>query len=405
MPRFVYQVRDSGGSAGTGVLNASNLDDASRILRDEGNVIVDLHEQAAESRPVRKSRIRTRGVKRTQLVFFANQLAVMVDTGVSLPDALDSIAERMSGGSLHQVLTDISDQVKGGTEFSAALARYPKIFGDLVVSLVKASESSGTLGKMLQRISAYLEEQHRLRRRVKGALVYPAAMLCFCILVVVGMLAFVLPRFEKIYASRSAVLPLPTRVLLGFSNGLVAHWPFVLVGLALAAVGVYLFVRRPQSKVALDKIRLEMPLFGKIFRGACLARSFRTLATMIASGVDMLESLEITSDVSGNVYYRRIWSGVSERLKEGASLSEELHRYEMIPDSISQMVAAGERTGRLDMVLDRIAAFCEEDLDVAVRTITSLVEPAMIVIMGLVVGGIALALLLPVFSISKVVAG
>jgi len=403
MPKYVYQVRLATGETSTGVLTAAGLEEASRTLRGEGHVIVDLHEQAGVASPARRAR--NRRVKRDEVIFFANQLAVMVDTGVTLPDALDSIAEQTTDERFRSVVADVREQVKSGVEFSAALGRYPKIFGRLFVSLVRASEASGTMGKMLQRVAKYLQDQRQVVKRVKGAVAYPLGMLCFCVAVVVGMLVFILPRFEKIYAGKSAALPGPTRFLLGLSNAIVGYWPFILGGIAVMVTAAYLFFRRPEGQIALDRARIGAPVLGGMFRKAALARSLRTLSTMFATGVSMLEALEITADVSGNTYYARAWRGLRDRLKDGAILSDEMYRFPLIPRSVAQMVAAGERTGKLDLVMDRVASFCEDDLETAIATMTSFIEPAMIVIMGAIVGGITLALLLPIFSLSKIVSG
>jgi len=403
MTRYAYQVRDASGALSTGVLEAPDLAEASRALRAEGHVIVDLREHTGQADPAAGDP-RPGRVKREQIIFFANQLAVMVDTGVPLSDALESMLEQTSSDAFRYVLRDLSDQVKSGQDFSTALARHPKLFSNLFVAMIRASEASGTMGKMLQRVAEYLDQQRRIRRQVKGAAAYPLAMLCFCIVVVTCMLVFVLPRFEKIYAGKSAVLPLPTRMLLALSGAIVGYWPLILGGLALVAVGSYLYFRRPEGKILLDRFRVYAPVLGKMYRKACLARSVRTLATMISSGVGMLEAMDIAAAVSGNTLYARIWTDLGARLEQGASLSEEMSRYPLIPRSVGHMVAAGERTGRLALVLERVAQFCEDELSVSIKTVTGFIEPIMIVVMGIIVGGIALALLLPVFSLSKVVA-
>jgi type IV pilus assembly protein PilC len=282
------------------------------------------------------------------------------------------------------------------------MLRHPKVFGELFTSMVRASEASGTMGKMLQRVSKYLEQQRAVRRRVKGAVAYPIAMLGFCIAVVVALLVFVLPRFEKIYANKQAALPMPTQLLLSLSKAMVNYWYLIILGLGLIVTGVYLFFRRPEGKVVLDAIRLRLPILGPMFRKSSLSRSLRTLATMIQTGVSVLDAIDITADVSGNHQFARAWRELAERLKNGSNLAEEMAKQPLIPRSVTQMVAAGDRTGKLGMVLERVSDFCEEELDTAVRTATSFVEPAMIIIMGGVVGGIAMALLLPVFSLSKV---
>ena len=404
MPQFTYEVRDATGATHKGAMAAANSAEASRMLRSDGNVILNLHEQAAVAAATRAHGASRKRAKRDDVIFFANQLAVMVDTGVSLPDALDGIAVQTTTESFQEVIEDLSEEVKSGVDFSTALSKYPRIFGRLFVAMVKASEASGTMGKMLQRISRYLDNERRIRKRVLGAILYPAGMLSFCVLVVICMLVFVLPRFEKIYEGRSAALPVPTRILMGISSVMTDHWALLLGGTFTAVMGAYLYFRRPDGQIVLDRMRIKAPVVGGIYRRACMARSLRTLSTMVETGVSMLESMEITAEVSGNYHYTAIWRGLGDRLKEGASLSEEMRHCPLIPACVCQMVAAGEQTGKLSDVLDRIATFCEEDLDTIIRSATSLIEPAMIVIMGVIVGGVALALLLPVFSMSKVVA-
>jgi len=343
-------------------------------------------------------------VKKDDIIFFAAQLAVMVDTGVPLAEALDAIADGTDHAGMKALVGQLSGEVKSGTEFSAALEKHPKVFSTLFISLMRASEASGTMGPMLQRVSDYLTSERDTRKKIKGAMIYPACMLSFCVLVVVALLIFVLPRFEKIYAGKGATLPAPTRILLGMSNGLVNYWPFVLIGLIGTVTGLYFYIKSEGGRLLLDKLRITTPLIGTMYRKACLARSLRTMATMVSTGVSMLDGLEITAEVAGNHYYAEIWRGLASRVTEGSTLSEELMFCKLVPRTITQMIAAGERTGKLDVVMNRVADYCEGDLGVAVKSITSMIEPVMIIVMGLLVGGIAMALLLPIFSISKVVA-
>ncbi len=403
MPRYVYQVRDAVGRSDTGVVAAPNRLEASRTLRRDGKVIVSLEEEVARLVAAagggRKKRL-----KKDDVIYFATQLAVMVETGVPLAEALDGIAEQSNNPSLQVVIEDLCDQVKGGLEFSAALERHPKIFNRLFVALMRASEVSGTMGQMLQRASEHMAQERETRNRVKGALTYPVCMLSFCVLVVIGLLMFILPRFEKIYAGRGAMLPLPTRMLMALSTGLVTYWPLVLGALAAAGVGAWFYFRSPSGSIFLDTVRVRLPVLGQMHRKACLARSLRTMATMVSTGVTMLEGLAITAEVAGNYHYRKIWLGLAEGVKEGQTLSDQLSECDLVPRSVCQMIAAGERTGKLDAVMNRVAGFCEDELKISIKTITSLIEPVMIMIMGLIVGGIAMALLLPIFSISRVVA-
>jgi type IV pilus assembly protein PilC len=354
MPQFAYQVRDSKGATQRGVVAASDPMEASRALRSEGNVVVDITEHlptAAQGAPSPGGR---RRVNRDDVIVFANQLAVMVDTGVPLAEAMNSIAEQTANEGFQPVLQEISTDIQGGVEFSTALERHPKIFDNLFISMVRASEASGTMGMMLQRVAKYLHAQQGLRRKVKGAMAYPLAMLGFCVLVVVAMLIFILPRFEKIYANKSAALPMATRFLLGLSKAMLGYWPLILLAVAAAVVGAWAYFRTPGGKILLDTARIRVPVMGPMFRKASLARALRTFATMIATGVNVLDALEITAAVAGNVHFSAVWRGLAEQVKAGSSLADEMGGYPLIPRSIAQMVSAGEKAGKLSTVLDRV---------------------------------------------------
>ncbi|RPI63148.1 MAG: type II secretion system F family protein [Planctomycetaceae bacterium] len=403
MTRFQYQVRDGSGRTDAGVLTAESIDDASRMLRKDGKIILGLREDHAKAAAAATAGPR-KAVKREDVIFLCTQLAVMVDTGVPLSEALDSIADQTLHTGMKAMVSDISDMVKSGTEFSVALEKYQKTFGRLFIAMMKASEASGTMGSMLQRVSEYLQQERETINRIKGAMTYPICMLSFCILVVVSLLVFVLPRFEKIYEGKGAALPLPTQILLSMSKGVVNYWPYILVCLAGVVVGAYYYFRSPAGRMMLDLARINLPIIGPMYRKAYLARSLRTMATMITTGVSMLEGLEISARVAGNYFYTKVWTDVADRVKEGSTLSEQLFQCKLIPRTVTQMISAGEKTGKLGTVMNRVASFCEEDLSIAVKTVTNMIEPIMIIVMGALVGGIAMALLLPIFSISKVVA-
>lgn len=404
MPTFAYEARDNQGQLAAGVLVAETLTDAGKALRAEGKVILDLQEQSPQQAAAAKPATKSLRVPHDEVIVFANQLAVMLDTGVPLVEAIQGMKDQAVHPNFRLVLDDINDQINSGQDFSSALARHPRVFGQLFASMVKASEASGTLSRMLQRVAKYLQEQRAIVRRVKGAMAYPCAMLGFCVLVVVGMLVFILPRFEKIYQGKKAVLPLPTRLLLGMSNGLLTYWPVVL-GVLAALVGLIVFMTRsPEGLATLDRLKVRMPVLGGMYQKACLARGLRTLGTLVSTGVSLLEAMEMTAEVSGNVVFADAWRHLAKRVKEGSPLADEMMLMPIFPRHVSQMLSAGEKSGRLASVLERVSGFCEEDLQNAVRTVTSFIEPVMIVIMGLIVGGIALALLLPIFSLSKVLA-
>jgi type IV pilus assembly protein PilC len=406
MPQFSYQIRDKAGGFSSGVIQADNVSGATGSLQTQGNTVLSLQEDfgsiASEEVPLIGG---LKKVKQDDVIFFAAQLAVMVDTGVPLSEGLDMIAAETEHTGMKKLLGEISDDVKGGVEFSSALEKHPKHFDTLFVSLMKASEISGTMGPMLQRVSDYMEEQRKTRKRIKGAMVYPSCMLGFCVIIIVCLLVFVLPKFEKIYAGKKAILPAPTRFLLGISHGITDYWPYILGALVVGAVSLRMYVKTPGGQMALDTFRIKMPIMGGMFRKACLARSLRCLSTMVSTGVNMIEGLDITSRVSGNRHYKAVWDHVADGVKEGSSVSDGLVDSPLVPGNVCQMISAGEKSGKMGMVMDRVARFCEDDLKVAVKAITDMIEPAMIIIMGLIVGGIAMALLMPVFKMSKVAGG
>ncbi len=402
MQKFVYQARDSSGQPSAGVLTAETVAEATRQLRREGKTIVSLQTEAAEGQRFEPAAtVGRRRVRQDDVVFFAVQLSVMVDTGVPLTDSLDCIRDGAPPGAMKKLLTDVSERVKAGVTFSDALDKHPEAFSKLVVAMVRASEASGTMGPMLQRVGEYLERDREIRKKIKGAMTYPICMFSFCILVVIGLLLFVLPRFERIYQGKGALLPLPTRLLLGTSAFVLHYWPLLLLALVGAVVGIRTWARSQDGRRTLDKIRLTAPIIGPMTRKACLARSLRTMATMASTGVSVLEGLALTAEVAGNLFYRDVWTRVASRVEQGATLSQELANHPLIPRPITQMVAAGEHTGQLGPVMNRAAGFCENDLKIAIKTVTDIIEPAMIIVMGLIVGSIAISLLLPIFSVSK----
>lgn len=406
MPTYEYQVRDSAGQVQDGAFTAPNMDRASKALRREGGTIVSLHEKRQNRRDDREMVVAYgRRVKRDDVIFFCTQLAVMVDTGVPLAEALDSIASGTDHPTLRVVVEDLSSQVKAGCEFSHALESHPKIFSRLFIASMRVAEASGSMGSMLQRLSEYLEQDRETRKKVKGALVYPTLLLSFCAVVVVSLLIFVMPRFEKIYSGKGVPLPAPTRMLMGLSSFLVTNWAAMLFAVAVMVTVLWLFVQSLTGRRFLDRVRISVPLLGPMCRKAYLARSLRTMATMVSSGVSMLDCLQLSAEVAGNSYYADVWNDVAENVKQGANVSDRLKNHsDLVPVTVAQMVSAGERTGQLAKVMNRVAGFCESDLRASVKSVTTLIEPLVIVVMGLVVGGIALALLLPVFNISQVVA-
>lgn len=419
MPQFAYVAREPGGAVIKGVLSAGSVAEAARQLRGDGKFPVRVDAATAAGKASApgggKAASASAGtgasapaavrpgnrVKFDDVIYFTSQLKVMVETGVSLAEALQGCRNNRNSPGFAKALDDVIEQVEGGSRFSAALALHPRVFPTLLVSLVRASEASGTLAMMLDRASTYMVEQRELTRKIRGAVTYPIAMLIFAVGVTVFLMTFVLPKFTAIYAGKEKALPAATRFLLSFSGHLKLAGPYLIVGGIVAVGGLVWHFRRPIGKRHRDWIKLHLPLMGKMFHKAYMARSLRTLGTMIESGVAMLEAVDLTKAACGNVYYAETWGRVEEELKHGRQLSEVLAESALFPSNVTQMIRAGEKSGKLGPVMERVAGFCESELAVSVKTATSMLEPLIITVLGAVIGGLVISLLLPIFTISR----
>lgn len=403
MPRFDYLVRTSGGESLEGVITAPTASEAARLLRADGKFVVRIM-QAAEAVDAAAAQISFGGkrVRGDDVIIFATQMAVMMDTGVGLTEALTSIIEQSESQGFKDVLGKVLLDVQAGTPLSTALAKHPKAFKPLLVNLVRASESSGKMGLMFDRAAGYLSTQRETRKKVVSALIYPAFLMFMSVNVVIFLLTYLMPKFAGIYKGREQMLPVPTKILMAVSNWMATNWMWWVSAVVVLIVGGALFARSPAGQRPLNWVVLRIPLIGSMMRKSYLARSLRTLGTLIDSGVPMLDAVGITRSVVGNIYYQDMWDRVDDRVQQGEQLSAPLIETPLVPRSVTQMIRAGETSGKLGVVLDRISTFLERDLDQAIKRVTQMIEPIMIFVMGGIVGSIVIALLLPIFTISRV---
>jgi type IV pilus assembly protein PilC len=405
---FAYRAVDASGRVVTGSISAASEAEVSRRVRAEGKIVLevirDLPGMAGRERQVRESSAGDRRVRRSELVGFCRQMGVMLETGVPVSEALDAVAVRAGSPEFKGLLAGVSAEVHAGSALSASFARRPRAFPTIVISLIRAAEASGSLGLMFGRVGDYLAREEQTRRRVKGALTYPAIMLGAGILIVGGLIAFVLPRFAAIYAGKGATLPLPTRMLLGASDALVHGWMTWVPVLAAVLVGGFLWRRSVAGRRSLDRAALVSPIVGGLNRQAFLARSFRTLATLLAGGVHLLDALSIARALTDNSRLHLFWDRLEKAVRDGRQLSDAMSDDGLVPADVTAMVAAAERSGRLPQTLERISAFTDEELDSEVKRVTAMIEPLTILLLGAAVGGIALAVLLPMFKVGSVVA-
>ncbi|WP_432798074.1 type II secretion system F family protein [Poriferisphaera sp. WC338] len=406
MAQYKYKARDRHGKLQTGLISAVTKEDAGRMLHGEGKFVVALDVASTFSQSDDDVAGGSGGkIKRADVITFAHQLAVMIETGVPIAEALECVSSQSPNEAFREVVKDISERVQSGSEFSAALGAYPRIFPPVMVSLIRASEMSGTMGVMLDRISNYMQKEAQTAKKIKSALTYPVVMIAVALGVMVFLLTWVLPRFSGIYASKGAALPMPTQMLITMSDMLIGYWWAWLLGMGALIVGYIITSRNEQGKRTIDYVKLHLPILGPLFNKLYITRGCRTMGTMINAGVPILDMVGIVREVTTNRLYDDFWDETDEMLRRGTQLSEAMFNSKLIPRSVSQMIYSGEKSGRLGQVLERVAEYTEVEFDDQVKTTTQFIEPAMIAIMGCVIGFVAIALLLPIFSVGKVMSG
>jgi type II secretory pathway component PulF len=327
----------------------------------------------------------------------------MIDTGVTLSDALDCISAQAEKPKVKRIVEDIRQEVQSGVDFSTALLRHPRAFPKLFVSLISASEKSGMMGKLLQRATSYLRDEHDTIRRVRGALTYPAIMLAFAISTTTFLLAFVLPKFTAIYASKKAALPEPTKILMAASNFICTQWPLLIAAIGTTVFGVAMILRTKRGARVFHYLQLNIPLLGALFRKLYLSRGLRMIGTMAGAGVSLVDCVKTAQELCENSYFKDLWSEVSQQIQAGKQFSDPLFRNPLVPRSVSQMLHSAERSGKLAQVMEQVSGFAEEELKQTIIDMTRYIEPIMILIMGAIIGSVVLALMLPIFTISKVI--
>ncbi len=353
-------------------------------------------------------KLRAAKVKQAELILFTTQLSVMLDSGVVLSDALDAISDQAEYGVFKTVITSISETVKSGETFSKALSTCPRIFNPMFISMVKASEASGKMAEMLNILNGYLEFEAQTHKRIKGALTYPFIMALVAVAASGTLMFFVLPRFTRIYAAKGTELPKITQILVGFSKMLsdLQTMTVVVTVVVLAIAGLCYWVKTVTGRRVIDFIKIKCPVLGVMFIDMVVTRSMRIMATMINTGVSLLDSLDIIQGACDNYYFQKLWQETDKKIRDGYQLSEAIRLSpdsDLIAPGILQMLRAGEKSGSLGSVCDKISLFYGKQLEASINTVTSFIEPVMILVLGSIIGTVAIALLLPVFKISSVI--
>ena len=401
---FQYKVRDTQGRLLQGSLDGDSQTLVANKLRQMGYVPIAIHEEKAKnlskdlSIPGLTDRVNMKDV-----AVFSRQFATMINSGLSLIRALHILAEQTENKKLAATVTEVRLDVEKGASLSQAIARHPKVFNRLYIAMVRAGETGGVLDSVLTQLADIIEKQVELRRKIKSAMTYPVAVLCLVLLIVTAMLVFVVPTFETLYADLGGVLPLPTRVLLGVSR-FVTKFMIPLIILEVAAAFAFKkWIQSDRGRSIWDAFKLKVPIFGKLVHKTALTRFARTFAVLLRSGVPILEALEITSETVNNTVVAGAIKQTQDAVKRGESVAAPLAAHAVFPPMVVQMLAVGEETGNVDTMLEKVSDFYDQEIEATVDALTSLLEPLLIVVMGGAVGGMVVALYMPMFQIINLV--
>lgn len=406
MPAFEYQVKDSKGKTQTGVQEAQDVAQLVSNLRSQGMIVVrvkEMHETRAFGIGKGPAKKQGKGgnVKLDDLVVFTRQMATLVEAGIPLIQALDILADQVEKEKFKLVLRDMHQEVQSGQSLSESMQKHHKVFSALFINMVRAGESSGSLEEILDRVANYLEKSSALQKKVKSALMYPISVTCIAFLITFGMMTFVIPKFGEIFDGLNAPLPKPTRILIDFSNYLAANWIVVIGGMGIVIFVLIHLAKTPWGRLAWDSYKIRMPVFGPLLLKVAVSKFSRTLATLVRSGVPILSSLEIVSRTAGNRRMEVIIVSLMDSVKKGESISVQLGKSDVFPAMVVRMIAIGEETGELEEMLMKIADFYEQQVDSAISGLTSLIEPLIILFLGVVIGGIVIAMFLPILTLTQ----
>ena len=401
MPTFSYVVKDKAGKTHSGTLETESRNALIEQLWKQEFVVLAIDERAHKKSALLK--VGQASVRSEHLVIFSRQLATMVDSGIPIAPALEVLADQIEDRGFRHILKKIRDDIEAGSSLSEAIGRHPKVFSDFFVNMTRAGESSGRLDEILDRVAAYLEKVNILQHKVKASLFYPAFVSVLAFGITTFLLIVIVPKFKEIFVSLGGELPAPTQFLLSLSEFMGKYLVYELIGGVAAVVGLKAYINTPGGRLWFDQVSLKFPIIGKLLQKVFIARFSRTLATLVKSGVPILSSLEIVAKTSGNKVVERAVMAARSSIKEGENISDPLSHSKVFPTMVTRMIAVGEKTGELEKMLTKIADFYENEVDAAITALTSLIEPMVIAVLGIVIGGIVIALFMPIFKISTIV--
>ncbi|HNQ79147.1 MAG TPA: type II secretion system F family protein [Acidobacteriota bacterium] len=395
MPQYDWTGTKKTGEVVSGVMTADSKDAVSRNLQRQNIMVTKIKEKGKEfALPKFGGSVTTK-----ELAIFTRQFSVMIDAGLPITQCLEILASQQENKFFQRIIFGIREDVEAGANLSDALRKAPKVFDDLYCNLVQAGEAGGILDTILQRLSVYIEKNVKLKAAVKSALIYPVVVVVVAILIVALIMWKVIPTFASLFAGLGAKLPMPTRVVIAISNFLGSWWWLIGISIAALIIALRTYYATPGGRYNIDKITLKLPVLGIVLKKIAVARFCRTLGTLVSSGVPILEGLDITAKTSGNAVVEEAIMKTRKSVEEGKTIVEPLQATKLFPGMVTQMIGVGESTGALDAMLSKIADFYEDEVDEAIANLMSLLEPLIIVFLGTTVGGIVIAMYMPLFSL------
>jgi type IV pilus assembly protein PilC len=405
MPKFKWEARTKAGGAQNGVMEAANVAMVEAQLKRFGFTNITITEEAKKFSLKIPSFGKSGKVETKDLVVFTRQFATMIDSGLPLVQCLEILSSQQENKTFKEVLLKVKESVESGSTFADALAKHPKVFDQLFVNLVAAGEIGGILDTILQRLAAYIEKAMKLKKQIKGAMVYPITIMSIAVIVVGVILVFVIPTFAKMFVEFGGELPAPTKFVIGLSNFLVKYI-FVIIGFFYAISYAFKkYYNTPVGRKNIDSMALRAPIAGPLIRKVAVAKFTRTLGTMVSSGVPIMDGLDIVAKTAGNKIVEEAIYGVRTAISEGKTMAEPLGACGVFPPMVVQMIAVGEATGAMDTMLNKIADFYDDEVDDAVSAMTAMMEPMLMVFLGTTVGGLVVAMYLPIFKLAGAVGG
>ncbi|PWU20789.1 MAG: type II secretion system F family protein [Bdellovibrio sp.] len=409
MARFVYQARSANGQVQTGQLEAATEQEAASRLRSKQLTPLRLVKAGgvtkAKSSPAGSKPFFRRGVKSRELQIFTRQFSTLINAGIPIVDSLQILAEGKGNQALKDTVSSVKTSIEGGKRLGDAMGAHPAVFSRFFVNMVRAGEEAGILDTILMRMSQYMEKAEKLKKQIKGAMVYPGAIVSVAVIVVVGILVFIIPRFQDLYKSAHKDLPALTQMVVALSGFFIQRWYIVISAVVGVPWGLTSYYKSNEGRALFDRILIRSPIFGDLIQKSSVAKMSRTLSTLLSSGVSVVDALDIAAKTAGNVVIEDALVRSKEAVISGRPLAAPLAKEPMIPEMVTQMITIGEKSGTLDQMLGKIADFYEDDVENAVKAFTSLIEPILMVVLGAVIAVLVLAMYLPVFDMASTAVG